>query len=485
VITVMRGHNFLPLYVNPKFLSDARWKALAELLKWARANATLLGETVPLLPRSWQTGKIPRFTDDGAMPREPYGYAHVKDHVGLVALRNPWIAPQTYALRLDGSLGFSPPAEALSAVSLYPEPRIYGEGLKLGDTLEVPLAPYETIVLSIDARPAARDLPRTASAVRSHVKVTRCDHRLQRVAFQDSLQWLGPDWTSLLGDAKSAIHLTLNAKLDLTAPQGELLVLCEGKKAPTAPIGRAKVNGREVKPSTASSATGWSATLLPTHEHWTFLRIPLAPGANEISLDQFAADDSATISAWVWATKPGGSSAYPNSLPQPESISLDGAALIAPVEVAGLAKNAVAIERPVERIDGVFLDAIEPVSVTHGWGKLEKNKSVWGKPMVIAGRRFLRGLGISSPARIVYALDGKYRRFQTWAGADAATWPTITFEVRVDGVKKWESGLMTRDLPAAWVDLDVSGAKKLELIVGDAGDIMGDHADWAEARLLR
>jgi len=44
---------------------------------------------------------------------------------------------------------------------------------------------------------------------------------------------------------------------------------------------------------------------------------------------------------------------------------------------------------------------------------------------------------------------------------------------------------MTRDLPAAWVDLDVSGAKRLELIVGDAGDVNGDHADWAEARLLR
>jgi hypothetical protein len=485
VITVMRGHMFLPLYVNPKFLNDARWKALAELLKWARANSTLLSETVPLLPRSWQTGKIPRFTDDGVMPREPYGYAHVQGTAGLMALRNPWIAPQKYTVRLDSGLGFSPSAKALTAASLYPEPRIYGTGLKFGDRLEVPLAPYETIVLSIDARPATPELPRAASAVRSHVKVAKCDHRLQRVAFQDSGPWLGPDWTSLLGDAKSAIHLTLDAKVDLAAPQGELLVLCEGNKAPAAPIGRVKINGREVKSSTASSAAGWSATLLPTHEHWTFLQVPLNHGSNEVSLDLFAADDCTAVSAWVWATKPGGSSAYPDSLPQPETISLDGAALVAPMDVAGVAKAAVAVQRPVERINGVFLDAIEPVSVTHGWGKLEKNKSVWGKPMVIAGRRFFRGLGISSPARIVYALDGKYRRFQTWAGADAATWPTITFEVRVDGVKKWESGLMTRDLPAAWVDLDVSGAKKLELIVGDAGDINGDHADWAEARLLR
>jgi len=59
------------------------------------------------------------------------------------------------------------------------------------------------------------------------------------------------------------------------------------------------------------------------------------------------------------------------------------------------------------------------------------------------------------------------------------------FEVWVDGAKRWQSGLMTRESPPAWVDLDVSGAKRLELVVGDAGDFMADHADWAEARLLR
>jgi hypothetical protein len=44
---------------------------------------------------------------------------------------------------------------------------------------------------------------------------------------------------------------------------------------------------------------------------------------------------------------------------------------------------------------------------------------------------------------------------------------------------------MTRDTPAAWVDVDVSNAKTLELQVGDAGDLSSDHADWAEARLMR
>ena len=138
-----------------------------------------------------------------------------------------------------------------------------------------------------------------------------------------------------------------------------------------------------------------------------------------------------------------------------------------------------------ERIDGVFLDALEPVSVKQGFGTLQKNRSVWEKPLVIGGSRFVRGLGTHAPSKIVFALDGKYRRFQTWAGADANTAPTVTFEVWVDSVKRWESGLMTRDMPAASVDVDVAGAKVLELVVGDAGEFSADHADWAEARLIR
>jgi hypothetical protein len=36
------------------------------------------------------------------------------------------------------------------------------------------------------------------------------------------------------------------------------------------------------------------------------------------------------------------------------------------------------------------------------------------------------------------------------------------------------------------VDLDISGARTLELIVGHSGDnINSDHANWADAKLLR
>ena len=475
---------FLPLYVNPKYTSDARWKSLADLLRWTRERSGVIAQAVPLLPVAWQGEALPQFTDQAALPRQPYGYAHGAPDSGLVALRNPWIAPQAYRLVLDDRLGFPREAADLDAISLYPEPREYGKGLKFGDALEIPLAPYETVVLSIRAGQSLEGLPSASSAIGSQVAVTRSNCGLQRVAFSDSQGARGPDWTSPLGDAASAVRVTLNADVTVTAPRGELLILCEGAQSPAGPVGRLTVNDRDVAARAVFSAAGWSATLLPHHEHWLFLRVPLDEGENRIVGELFASSDSTDISAWVWATRPGGAGAYPGSLPQPETISLDGAALLDPVAVSELPPATERIERPVERILGLFLDLLEPISVTQGWGTLQRNQSVWEKPMVIGGKPFARGLGTHAPSKIVYALEGKFRRFQSWVGADANTSPTITFEVRVDGVKRWESELMTRESPPVWIDLDVSGARMLELVVGDAGSLPADHADWAEARLL-
>ena len=485
IVTVMRGHSFLPLYVNPKYMNDARWRSLAAILGWARANAGLLEHTTPLLPAAWQGGKTPAFTDAGVMPREPYGYAHVRGGRGLVLVRNPWIAPTTYALALDKSLGFTSDARDLSAVSLYPEPRVYGKGLRPGDVVAVPLAPYETVVLSLRSGADVAALPPAAQAVRSQLRVGKSDAALRRITLRGADKAMGPDWTCPLGGANSAVQWTIHAAAQVNAPQAELLLLLEGDKSPVAPIGKLAIDGREVTPTTATSAGGWSATGLPTHEQWTFLRAPLTAGEHRIDFDGFLGDDCREASAWIVAGKPGAIATPAGALPQPERLSLDGAALMAPGRLAQLPAATAAIDRPIERIDGVFLDALEPVSASQGWGKLQKNQSVWEKPMMIGGRRYQRGLGTHAPSKIVYSLDGKYRRFQAWAGADANNSPTVTFEVRVDGVVRWSQGLTTRDTPAAWVDVDIAGAKTLELRVGDAGDVACDHADWAEARLVR
>ena len=68
------------------------------------------------------------------------------DH-GLVLLRNPWIEPQTYPVKLAIDPQRTSKAATFSAVSIYPEARVYGRNLKPGENPDVPVAPYETIVL--------------------------------------------------------------------------------------------------------------------------------------------------------------------------------------------------------------------------------------------------------------------------------------------------------------------------------------------------
>jgi hypothetical protein len=486
VINALRGHAFLPLYLNPAYLDESRWRALAQFLQWSRRNASLLEETTPILPAAWRDGKVPQFSNDQVMPREPYGYAHWKQGQGLVALRNPWIVPQTMALRLDESLGVEPRARNLEVVSLFPEPRLYGSGARFGDTLRIPLAPYETVVLSLVKKLVIRGLPKVSDVVGKGLVVEKTNWGLSRVEFEGSAQALGPDWTSTGPNGSTGLELKLDAEVRIDAPTAELLVLTEaGKPLPEPVEQRFLVDGKEVALASSSSATGWAATGQPVKEHWLFLKGTMPGGVHQVSLKLLWEDAQIRHSAWVWATKPGrGMPSYPNALPSPETISLEAQPLLSPVDSTAATRQ-VRSRRPVEKINGIYLDALEPANCVQGWGKLQKNQSVWEKPMTIGSRHFRRGLGTHADSRIVYDLGGGYHRFESWVGADGANNATITFEVWVDGKKRWESGLMNKQSPAKLVDLDLSGAKTIELVVGHGSDdITSDHANWADAKLL-
>ena len=113
----------------------------------------------------------------------------------------------------------------------------------------------------------------------------------------------------------------------------------------------------------------------------------------------------------------------------------------------------------VEKIDGVFLDTLEPAHSKQGWGTLQKNRSVWEKELNIGGKRFRRGLGTHANSEIVYTLDGTCRRFQAWAGPDMATYGTLGLTVFVDGEKRWESGKMVHGDAPKLVDVDITARK--------------------------
>lgn len=483
VVTLSRGHAFVPMYVNPKFMDDTRWERLADVMRWARANESVLvrGATRPLRQPAWQGDAAPRFAHDEPMPRQPYGYAHFAGHRALITLRNPWIAPQSYRIALD-ELDVS---GNVSVVSLYPEPRLYAADHDPATPLRIPLAPYETVVLSVATEHRLDDLPPAAKRIGKQFAVSGVSYSIERAAFDDEDPPYGPDYTSRLGDVAEAANVLFRGKVEALAPDSTILFLVESETAVPEAEAALRIDGADVPLTTIRSDQGFAASSVPAFEHWLFLSAELPEGEHEIELNALIAGDEGKVSAWTWAVRPGEKGMpYPNRLPEPERVSLDAAALIPRTDLV-VAKETAPQVRPKTRIDGVYLDWLEPASVEQGWGELQRNRSVWERPMTIAGVRYLRGIGTHAPARIVYDLAGAYRRFQAAVGADSAVHGSVTFEVRVDGESRFATDVMRRDDPAREVDIDVAGAQTLELIVTDAGDgVAGDHANWADARLL-
>jgi hypothetical protein len=61
---------------------------------------------------------------------------------------------------------------------------------------------------------------------------------------------------------------------------------------------------------------------------------------------------------------------------------------------------------------------------------------------------------------------------------------SIVFEVWTDGVKRYDSGVVTGATAARSVSVNLAGASQLTLIVTDGGDNANyDHGDWADAQV--
>jgi hypothetical protein len=116
------------------------------------------------------------------------------------------------------------------------------------------------------------------------------------------------------------------------------------------------------------------------------------------------------------------------------------------------------------------------------------DRNVTGGLLRCGGRLWLKGLGVHSAATLTYALDGSYRRFQAELGIDDSTGGrgSVGFRVLVDGQPKYSSGPIRGGASPVPVSIDLTGAKRLELVVdyGEQADVL-DHADWLGARLVK
>lgn len=135
----------------------------------------------------------------------------------------------------------------------------------------------------------------------------------------------------------------------------------------------------------------------------------------------------------------------------------------------------------------IWLEELDLSLMSSGWGTPQINKSITGKPLSIAGKKFQHGIGTHAESTLLINLGGSGKKLVAKVGVDDAACETASIIFHVMGDKKilWESGLMKKgDLPKN-IDIDISGIKKIGLLVTDGGNgKICDHADWADAHIL-
>ena len=141
----------------------------------------------------------------------------------------------------------------------------------------------------------------------------------------------------------------------------------------------------------------------------------------------------------------------------------------------------------------IYLSDLPWDSAANNWGPVERDTSNGenlagdGRTLSINGVTFAKGLGAHATSDIVYSVESRYLRFLATVGLDdenGSANGTVFFQVYLDGVKAFDSGLMTNGA-TNYINLNLTGVQSIRLHLDDAGDgAAHDHGDWAIARFV-
>ncbi|MEZ5300397.1 MAG: NPCBM/NEW2 domain-containing protein [Verrucomicrobiales bacterium] len=142
----------------------------------------------------------------------------------------------------------------------------------------------------------------------------------------------------------------------------------------------------------------------------------------------------------------------------------------------------------------VFLSDLEPAAagqepIIAPERPAQMDRSAEGSLITVGGELFEKGIGVGSGSRLAFSLDPSQRfaLFTAAIGIDDETGGKgdCEFTVWVDGQERLRQRCRGGD-PARRIRVDVSGARQLELRVEAGEDLdLADHADWADASLVR
>jgi alpha-galactosidase len=140
--------------------------------------------------------------------------------------------------------------------------------------------------------------------------------------------------------------------------------------------------------------------------------------------------------------------------------------------------------------NALWLDSLDLSKMVQRRGTPRVGKSGSGRgnnppPLSLGGTVYAHGIGPLSINELIVDLKGEATRFVTMIGIDdaaASGQGSVTYEIWVDNRKAFISDVIKAGDAPQPVDVDLAGARFLELVINDGGDVStGDYADWAGA----
>jgi len=132
------------------------------------------------------------------------------------------------------------------------------------------------------------------------------------------------------------------------------------------------------------------------------------------------------------------------------------------------------------------LDQLSWLSAVNGYGPIGINKNYYGGPLSIHGTVYPHGLWVNSVATLYYYVGGNCSTFTTDLGLDDSDKSTgaVVYQFYADGHQVYDSGVVTNSTPTVHAIVNISGARILELHVGEGnGTINYGNADFGSPRL--
>jgi len=143
-----------------------------------------------------------------------------------------------------------------------------------------------------------------------------------------------------------------------------------------------------------------------------------------------------------------------------------------------------------------YLSDLEPISARQDTGILRLDRTYRKRRIALNGKVYEKGLGTHANSEIIYSVEG-FDEFKAVVGVDdeldswGSSKASIIFKVYLDDRLVLETDIFYQDTPPQEINILLSGASEIKLVVTDAGKggkgglISCDYADWANARFIK